>query len=281
MNDLISILIPTYNQSDTFEKIVKLYSSNSKVKIIVSDDSDDLKIKEKIKAICLEKNLSYFKGPQTSAINNWNFLLSLVETPFFVLNHHDDYPNNLFFLDYLDNIDPDKTGLVLLPCTSYICNKPHVRVSSRHQKIHIALFRYFPNPMFNIFLAPTASVIVNSKLKENNFDNDLKWYVDCEWYLKLLFATRSQKLDILFFKNSRIISNQTKESITNKIKNKLLEIKKYEICKLKRKNLIPNKFISLIQKVFSLFLIFDSKIIRLINSFNFHSDKQRKYKFFE
>ena len=172
MNNLLSILIPTYNQTDTFEKIVTLYSNKSKVKIIVSDDSDDLKIKEKIKAICLEKNLSYFKGPQTSAINNWNFLLTLVETPFFVLNHHDDYPNNLYFLDYLDNIDPDKTGLVLLPCTSYICNKPHVRVSSRHQKIHIALFRFFPNPMFNIFLAPTASVIINSKLKLKVEDRD-------------------------------------------------------------------------------------------------------------
>ena len=52
MKKLISILIPTYNQTNIFEKIIALYSNNPKVKIIVSDDSDNLKIKEKIKAIC-------------------------------------------------------------------------------------------------------------------------------------------------------------------------------------------------------------------------------------
>ena len=140
-----------------------------------------------------------------------------------------------------------------------------MRISTRNQKLHIRLFRKFPNAMFNIFLAPTASVIVNSKLKNNNFDEDLKWYVDCEWYSKLLFSTYSQQLEILFFKDSRIISNQTKNSITYKIRKKLEKIKKYEIKKLKKKKLIPNNFIGILQKIISLLLTFDSKIIRLIN----------------
>ena len=46
MDKLISILIPTYNKTNVFEKIVVLYSTNPRVKIIVSDDSDDEKIKE-------------------------------------------------------------------------------------------------------------------------------------------------------------------------------------------------------------------------------------------
>ena len=265
MKKLISILIPTYNQTNVFEKIIALYSNNPKVKIIVSDDSDNLKIKEKIKAICQVKNISYFDGPSTNAINNWNFLLKKVDTPFFVLNHHDDLPNNLYFLDFIEKIDKYQTGLILLPCTSCVSNKPHMRISTRNQKLHIRLFRKFPNAMFNIFLAPTASVIVNRKLKSNKFDEDLKWYVDCEWYNKLLFSTYSQQLEILFFKDSRIISNQTKNSITYKIRKKLEKIKKYEIKKLKKKKLIPNNFIGILQKIISLLLTFDSKIIRLIN----------------
>ena len=78
MKKLISILIPTYNQTNIFEKIIALYSNNPKVKIIVSDDSDDLKVKEKIKVTCYVKNILYFQGPQKSAVDNWNFLLKKV-----------------------------------------------------------------------------------------------------------------------------------------------------------------------------------------------------------
>ena len=100
---------------------------------------------------------------------------------------------------------------------------------------------------------------------DNKFDEDLKWYVDCEWYNKLLFSTYSQQLEILFFKDSRIISNQTKNSITYKIRKKLEKIKKYEIKKLKKKKLIPNNYIGILQKIISLLITFDSKIIRIIN----------------
>ena len=268
MKKLISILIPTYNQTNIFEKIVVLYSTNPKVKIIVSDDSDDAKIRERIKATCHLKNISYFLGPQRSAVDNWNFLLEKVDTPFFVLNHHDEFPNNLFYLDYLDQLDKDKTGLLLMACTSYVNNKPYMRLSSRHQKLHFAFFKNFPNATINLFLAPTASVIVNSKLKKNIFDKDLSWYVDCEWYYKLLSSISSQKLKIIFFKKSRIISKQTNQSITYKIRSKLEKIKKYEIIKLRKKKLIPNKLTALIQKVFSLIITFDSKIIRIINISN-------------
>lgn len=265
MDKLISILIPTFNQINLFEKIVGLYSYHPKVTIIVSDDSDDVKIKEKIKATCYLKKILYFQGPQKSAVDNWNFLLKKVDTPFFVLNHHDEFPNNLLYLDYLDHLDKNKTGLLLLACTSYLNNKPYMRLSSRNQKIHFAFFKNFPNATINLFLAPTASVIVNSKLKKNNFDKDLNWYVDCEWYYKLLSSISLYKLNIIFFKDSRIISKQTNHSITYKIKNKLKNIKKYEIIKLKKKKLVPNKLTALIQKVVSLLISFNSKIIRLIS----------------
>ena len=196
------------------------------------------------------------------------FSFKKVDTPFFVLNHHDEIPNNLLYLDYLDHVDKNKTGLLLLACTSYVNNKPYMKLSSRLQKIHFSFFKYFPNATINLFLAPTASVIVNSKLKNNNFDRDLKWYVDCEWYFKLLSSINLYKLKIIFFKDSRIISKQSNQSITHKIKNNLVDIKKYEIIKLKKKKLVPSKLTALIQKVFSLLISFNSKIIRLISISN-------------
>ena len=170
MKKIISVLIPTYNQIDTFNKILSIYSNHPKVKIIVSDDSTELNIQKKIKKLCEEKEILYFRGPQTNAIKNWNFLLEKIDTPFFVLNHHDDCPNNLNFLDHLDK---DITGILLLPCTSYISNKMHVRLSSRHQRINIKFLKIFPNVLINF----SPNYIVNRKLGFNKFR---ELYVD-DW----------------------------------------------------------------------------------------------------
>lgn len=262
MKEIISVLIPTFNLNSKFKEIVSIYSTHPKVKIIVSDDSRDIKIQKKIKKICKEKEITYYKGPQTSPIKNWNFLLKKIDTPFFVLNHHDDCPNNLKFLEYLDK---KNIGILLLPCTSYIFNKKYVRLSSRHQKIQVKLLRYLPNVLINLFLAPTASVIINKKLISNKFNENLKWYVDNEWYYRLLKECKTKNLRLSFFSKTRIDSHQNSNSITIRIKNNLKNIKTYEKNLLKDSNLIPNKLIHLFQKIISLIMTFDSKLIRLTN----------------
>ena len=56
----------------------------------------------------------------------------------------------------------------------------------------------FPNASFNMLLSPTASLIVNSKVKDILFDSNLKWFVDCEWYLRVFFKIKKLKLKIKF-----------------------------------------------------------------------------------
>ena len=48
MSKLITILIPTYNNYALFKRATRTYLNNSKVNIIVSDDSDDFKVKKSI-----------------------------------------------------------------------------------------------------------------------------------------------------------------------------------------------------------------------------------------
>ena len=44
----------------------------------------------------------------------------------------------------------------------------------------------WPNAAFNMLSAPTASIIVNSKYKNQFFDENLKWFIDAEWYIDYL-----------------------------------------------------------------------------------------------
>ena len=102
------------NNSKSFLEIIKLYSKDKRVIIIVSDDSRDIKEKILIKKYCNLYGIKYFNGTRLTPADNWNSLLKKVKTPFFILNHHDEYPSNLYFLD---NLNESNLGLLVLPCT--------------------------------------------------------------------------------------------------------------------------------------------------------------------
>ena len=255
MKKLLTVIIPTYNQIEIFEKIINTYSINPKIKIIVSDDSDNLICKEKIKGLCKLKKIDYYDGPQVSAVDNWNFLLEKIDTPFFVLNHHDEYPNNLNFINKINS----KVGIILLPCSSYVSNKLYRKFYSWQQKLHILLFRFYPNVLINLFLAPTAAVIVNTKFKSVKFNKKLKWHVDTEWYYRLIKISKEYKLDFIFSENSRIISFQSTNSITFRIKKELKNIINYEKKLLKKEGMVPFYLIQKIQKLISLLITLNSR----------------------
>ena len=132
MNKLLTVLIPTYNNYELFLRVIDTYLNDERVKIIVSDDSDNFIEKKSIELFCKKNNINYFEGPNKRAGDNWNNLINIVSTPFFVLNHHDEYPNNLQFLDVLKN---KNIGLLVLPCSSKIGRNSYHKIFSIQQKI--------------------------------------------------------------------------------------------------------------------------------------------------
>ncbi len=270
MNYLISVLIPTFNNYEGFLNVLNFYSKDKRVKIIVSDDSSDFLIRNAIKKKCGEKSIKYLDGPKSLPVDNWNSLMQLIDTPFFVINHHDEYPSNLLFLDLLE---PKNVGLLILPITSYSNgNSPH-KIYSWQQKIFSTICLFSPNASFNMFLSPTASLIVNSKVKDIFFDTNLKWFVDCDWYYRVLFEIKKYKLKIQFSSISRIISVQAHNSISSSISKNLKKQISIEKPFLYKKGLVPNKLINFIQYcLLALVLLYTKTKQILLNmiSFIFH-----------
>tara|TARA_A100001035_G_scaffold279872_1_gene282714 strand:+ start:1415 stop:2263 length:849 start_codon:yes stop_codon:yes gene_type:complete len=256
MYPILSVLIPTYNDYKLFLRSVKTYLNNKRIIILVSDDSDDHNEKDLIKMFCLRNNIKYFEGPRISPGENWNNLLKKINTPFFVLNHHDEYPTNL---EYLDILNPKNIGLVVLPCSSKVGGGPTIKSFSWQQRWFSAISMLLKNPTFNMIIAPTASLIINSKYKNILFDIKLKWFIDAEWYSRLFLKSKNDKNKIIFFPISRIISYQSKNSITQSLKGKL----KTQIIKekeyLRSKGLLPNKLFILLQFVFLIIITFHTK----------------------
>ena len=92
-----------------------------------------------IKAMCKKANIIYFDGPKSSPAANWNLLIQMAEAPFFVLNHHDDYPVNL---DFLNELDKDKLGLMILPCSSKPIGK-NLRIIDLGSNIYSLKLHFF------------------------------------------------------------------------------------------------------------------------------------------
>jgi len=257
MDKLLTILIPTYNNYELFSRLIQIYLKDPRVLILVSDDSNNYKEKKLIQNSCKDNNISYLEGTKNSPPENWNYLLSLVKTPFFVLNHHDEYPDNLNFLDILDS---NNLGLVVLPCSSKVGNGPFHKLYSWQQKYFSQICMIWPNASFNMILAPTACVIVNSRYKNVFFDSNLKWFVDAEWYTKLFSLSLHEKRKILFYFHSRIFSSQAKNSITRSLKEVLKKQIKIEKDYLRIKRLIPLRIFRIIQLLSLIIILFRSKL---------------------
>ena len=264
MDKLITVLIPTYNNHDLFSRLIKTYIKDSRVLILVSDDSDNYKEKFLIKKLCISNNIHYFEGKKKSPPENWNYLLSMVKTPFFVVNHHDEYPDNLNFLDILDS---KSHGLIVLPCTSKVGNEPMHKLFSWQQKYFSRVCMLWPNASFNMILAPTASLVVNSRYKNVFFDPNLKWFVDAEWYLKLFSFSSKEKKKILFYFQSRIFSFQAKNSITRSLRYTLKKQIKNEKNYLIHKGLIPKKIFRIVQLLFLILISLRSKFNIILAKF--------------
>ena len=237
MKYLISVLVPTFNDYEGFLNVLNLYSRDRRVKMIVSDDSSNALIKQAIKKKCIEKNIKYLDGPRSLPSENWNTLLKFIDTPFFVITHHDEYPNNLLFLDLLESKD---IGLIILPTTSKLQRKSAHKIYSWQQKIFSKFCLLFPNATFNLFLSPTASLIVNSKARDILFDSNLKWFVDCDWYYRIVSKIKRNKLKIKFWSGSRIISVQAQNSISSSLAKTLKKQISLEKPILGKKGLLPN-----------------------------------------
>ena len=266
MSKLITVLIPTYNSYELFIRAASTYINDSKVTIIVSDDSNNIVEKNLIERYCIENKVEYFEGPHKSAGDNWNFLLNKIETPFFILNHHDEYPNNLEFLDFLD---PDKIGLIILPCSSKVGNKGLHKIFSWQQKYFSKICLLWPNASLNMILAPTASIIVNSRFKDILFDINLTWYIDADWYQRLFASVLlNKKYEIKFFKYSRVFSLQAENSITSRIRGELKNQIKKEKIYLTKKSLLPKLSAQLFQYLILVLIILITRIKKFINYMN-------------
>jgi glycosyltransferase involved in cell wall biosynthesis len=185
---LISICIPTYNQTIHLSKLLDSIFLQRQVsyEVIVTDDSTTDDVFHLINHYVKKgNNIKYIKNrPSLGAPNNWNFGISLAKGKFIKIMHHDGWFEDEFALKkLLDKIKDKKNSFVFSAVRNDFNNK-------------IYSYNISEKNLFNIRKEPENLILANliggpsGILYPNNlnlkFDENIIWLVDIEFYLQLL-----------------------------------------------------------------------------------------------
>lgn len=226
--NLLTILIPAFNSLEGVVRIIETIKLRGNLGVIVSDDSTDPIAAKAIEAYILSLNRSDFLYVKHKArgvpIDNWNALISMVNTKFFCLIHHDEFFSNILFIDELESYQSD-IDIMVLPLSVKDGQGISRNISSWMQWILISIFRS-RGPMLNFIGGPCGLLIIKTN-KAVYFNPELKWYVDCEWYRRIFAHVPRNK--IYYCPNTVTNSIYHDSSITEEIRPTLKTIARDEI----------------------------------------------------
>ena len=200
----VSICIPTYKQVDHLRKTLNsvLAQDFHDYELIVTDDSSDDSVENLLKEFDFKGKLKYYRNKVAlGSPANWNYSLKQSTGEYVKILHHDDFftsENSLSkFVKFLDDN----------PASSFAFSGTVIDlIALKTKKIHSCSNKQFskmieqPDRLFfsNYIGAPSATIIRNDK--PVLFDETMKWLVDVDWYMQLIY----QNSNVIFTKEPLI-----------------------------------------------------------------------------
>jgi glycosyltransferase involved in cell wall biosynthesis len=186
----VSICIPCYNQTQYLEKVLAsiVVQSYKDYEVIIGDDSTTSEVKHLVEDFNSKglKACYYHNMPALGSPGNWNFLLSKAKGELIKFMHHDDWFTSPSALEKMVKaLEEHKADFVFCGATMQYENYGFSRY-------------YFPNVAeYNAFIIdPTLLLLTNHISTPSNtlfvkditmdFDLQLKWLVDVDFYIRYL-----------------------------------------------------------------------------------------------
>lgn len=227
MSVSISIIIPAFNNLSLFKRAISsaLNQSRPPCEIIVSDDSSSDVIKEYVDSLGSSLVRYYHNVPSLGAVLNWNAGIEKSSGDWIIVMHHDE---ELGDSDYLKRIGKKikESGDTEIIVSDFRIKSSMGLHKGHFNKVVKKLLLNVPHSILCAnFIGPCACMTVKNSVIDD-FDPNLTWLVDIEWYFKLLKTSEKS----IFCPDLLIISNHGHpDQITNNIdiKKKHSEDKNY------------------------------------------------------
>ncbi len=226
---LLSVCIPTYNQTYYLKKAldsltIQTYQS---FELIISDDStteDVFKLVNTYRVFFGERLIYIKNSPAFGSPQNWNESIRVASGEFIKILHHDEWLLNSTVLEKLLQIviqNPQSLVFAGIKGTIVREKRTYTNLPTQEQ-IHSIMKDPFSLIWANI-IGPPSTILF--KRTDVEFDKQLLWLVDIDFYLQLLI---NKKLKLHLVPEVLFENCQDEHNITNQCwQNKALEIKEF------------------------------------------------------
>jgi glycosyltransferase involved in cell wall biosynthesis len=186
-NPLVSICIPTYNQTIHLLKLINSILNQKLItyEIIISDDSSNNEVSNLIHEFNSNgTQIQYYKNtPSMGAPKNWNYAISLAKGDYIKIMHHDQwFEDDLALYKLYDKIKDDKNKFVFCAVRNNFRGIISELILTEEQ------FNNFNNEPEQLILANLIggpSAILYHKDIKIKYDEKIIWLVDIDFYLQL------------------------------------------------------------------------------------------------
>jgi glycosyltransferase involved in cell wall biosynthesis len=194
MTPFISICIPAYKRVRYLKRLLDsiVLQTYKNFEIIVSDDSDDDSVSNLVQFFSNQLPVQYFKNtPSLGTPANWNFAIAKAKGEWIKLMHDDDWfatANALsVFADYAAKNETKFIFSAYANCYETTGNSKPVKFPPLWKK------RIVRSPVtllaHNVVGPP--SVTLTHKSVVEKYDERMKWRVDLDFYIRVLFTEKS------------------------------------------------------------------------------------------
>ncbi len=255
-NDLVSIIIPTFNRFDKLDRAVSSATNQTytEIEIIITSDNDEQtnkKLKEKYKN--RDKRIKFVINDGEKCVGNWNNGLAHANGEYIKILYDDDWMERNCIKKCVENIG-DHDG-VAFKCKNHLIGGkttcgPKLKWGSYDcQKAFSLLTQINSDGLFNACVSPCAYFFRNKKINFNykffDDENISKWGSgsDVLYIMDNLFhKTENKKTCLLILKDVLINLESHEDSTTVKHLEEVVKLTKCGMLYGKRKY-IKNLFI--------------------------------------
>lgn len=217
----LSICIPAYGYEKGVRRILARLIDNPRIEILVSEDMSDRPLD--LSDLSDLKNLTHrVNTTPRGAIANWNKAMSWANGDYVWLLHHDEepvFPDGLEAM--LDSMEQPDAPCVLL-------SRLEIRDRFWQRALRSDTVRRFfmHSPRLILLhnsLGAPSNIIVQRNILEL-FNENLKWFVDVEWYFRIFSNCRNFTMS-----KFSVCSHTYDGSITNGMRDKIAVVALREI----------------------------------------------------